>query len=267
MIRYAVNLNPIAPVRADLGDTQNGSRERNEMVTQLLFGDFCEITDFSEGFAKIKNHDDGYWGWVDAKMLTEISEQEHKAMAEAPVFRTNAPVVNAFRMGNKTVLHLSAGSRIPFYNHETSRFEVGGKAYQIHSDFVTYLPDKRVENIIPSANIFTNTPYLWGGKNILGIDCSGLVQVAASLAGYTLPRDASMQVNEGVAVSGIEQAQPADLMFFCKAERITHVGIYLGERRIIHASGQVRIDSVDGNGIFNEAASEYTHTLAAIRRL
>ncbi len=115
--------------------------------------------------------------------------------------------------------------------------------------------------------MFLNTPYLWGGKNIFGIDCSGLVQVAFSMRGFDLPRDASMQVKEGIEISSFHEAQLLDLLFFKKNEKITHVGIYLGDGKIIHASEKVKIETVDEKGIIHSETNQYTHDLAAIRRI
>jgi cell wall-associated NlpC family hydrolase len=80
--------------------------------------------------------------------------------------------------------------------------------------------------------------YLWGGNTAWGTDCSGLTQLCHRLAGYTLPRDASLQFPAGRVVNP-ESARPGDLLFFhgeTNKDRITHVGISLGGLRIIHSS-------------------------------
>ena len=83
-----------------------------------------------------------------------------------------------------------------------------------------------------------------------------------------IPRDAAQQAQEGNSVSLTESAQPADLAFFGGDEgKITHVGMLLGKGKIIHASGCVRIDAIDNNGIFNCHLNRYTHTLLAVRKL
>ena len=95
----------------------------------------------------------------------------------------------------------------------------------------------RREQIIADGRRFTGVPYLWGGCSALGIDCSGFAQLLHRLAGVTLPRDADMQFAAGRAVS--EPYRPGDLLFFGEVgdlRKITHVGVSLGEWRIIHSS-------------------------------
>lgn len=259
-MQYAINLNTVLPIRAE-------ASEKSEMVTQLLFGDFCEVTEDKESFVKIKNHNDGYTGWADKKMLAEVSKEEFLKLQQQPIFRTLVPVADTFCLTDKTIYRLSAGSQLPFYNHEKSTFTVCDKTFQIHPSFVCYLPQPNEGNIIAAAMLFLNTPYLWGGKCIFGIDCSGFTQTVFSICGYSIQRDASMQAKEGTTIDSLEEAQPSDLVFFEKDARVTHVGILLSDNRIIHASGSVRIDSIDDKGIINKQTGEHTHFLSIIKRI
>jgi len=259
-MEFGIFLNSVLPVRSE-------PEESSEMVTQLLFGEFCHVLDEKNGFVRIENYFDNYRGWVDKKMLFEINKDIYDKLKAAPVFRTIVPVADVFCLSEKSIYHLSAGSLLPFYDHEKSSFTIVDKKFQIHPTFVSYLPGSSKENILQTVMLFLNTPYLWGGKNIFGIDCSGFVQVVYSLHGFTLPRDASMQAKEGSEIGSIAKAEPSDLFFFEKNERITHVGIYMGDGKIIHSSGKVRVDKVDEKGIFNEETNGYTHSLAAIRRI
>ena len=86
--------------------------------------------------------------------------------------------------------------------------------------------------------------------------------------GIYLPRDAYQQAEEGDPVEFVELAECGDLAFFDNAEgRIVHVGVILPEQRILHASGRVRIDSLDQQGIFNAEEKRYTHQLRLIKRI
>jgi len=102
------------------------------------------------------------------------------------------------------------------------------------------------ESIALTAKEFLNVPYLWGGKSFFAVDCSGFTQLVYKIHDIKLPRDASQQVEVGESLSFVEESQPGDLAFFENPEgKIIHVGIMLDNQRIIHASGKVRIDTLD----------------------
>jgi cell wall-associated NlpC family hydrolase len=115
---------------------------------------------------------------------------------------------------------------------------------------------------------FLDTPYLWGGKSVFGIDCSGFVQQVFKMFGIKLLRDAYLQATQGSEVNNLQEAQRGDLAFFQNEDgRITHVGIILKDKQIVHASGKVRIDSIDEQGIVNSETGKRTHHLHSIKKL
>ena len=117
--------------------------------------------------------------------------------------------------------------------------------------------------LVVSGSVF---PFFDATTN--GIDCSGLSQIVYRMAGIDLPRDASQQVTLGQNYSFLEEAMPGDLAFFGdETGAITHVGIIWEQNRIIHASGRVRVDKIDHQGIFNEDLKRYTHNLKVIKRI
>jgi cell wall-associated NlpC family hydrolase len=119
-----------------------------------------------------------------------------------------------------------------------------------------------------TAKCFLNVPYLWGGRSLFGIDCSGLTQVVFKINHIKIPRDTSQQVLSGKPVDRFEDARQGDLAFFSNEEgKISHVGILMAPDRILHASGYVRIDQFDSKGIFNTKKQLYTHRFNCIRRL
>lgn len=123
-----------------------------------------------------------------------------------------------------------------------------GRRGFIESDAVDMFDGNPVESIdvgrlLTVARSMMGSPYLWGGTSTLGVDCSGLVRVAFWDQGVMLPRNASQQALTGMAVDcNAESLQPGDLVFFAAdsaGTRITHVGIYEGEGKLIHSSGTV----------------------------
>ena len=123
-------------------------------------------------------------------------------------------------------------------------------------DFKTWLDNRKLtaDNIIKTAKTFLGVPYLWGGTSAKLMDCSGFTRTVFFLNGIYLPRDASQQVNVGIPIDtkkGFDNLKPGDLLFFGKKatettrEKITHVGIYIGDGEFIHEAGMVHISSFD----------------------
>jgi cell wall-associated NlpC family hydrolase len=148
-------------------------------------------------------------------------------------------------------------------------FSIGEKQYYYQGKVSQSNGDENLrDSIIEAALKYFNAPYLWGGRTPYGIDCSGFTQIVYKLNGIVIPRDASQQVLIGDPLTFVEEAQPGDLAFFDNEDgRITHVGIIWDRHKIIHASGKVRIDNVDHQGIFNVDTKRYTHKLRVIKRI
>jgi cell wall-associated NlpC family hydrolase len=139
--------------------------------------------------------------------------------------------------------------------------------YSFDGMFRNFEQPSNEEELLQTAKKWLNAPYLWGGKTFLGVDCSGFVQTVFKVHGIRLSRDAWQQVKEGEAVEKLSFAKTGDVAFFNNPEgRITHVGILLNRNQIIHASGKVRIDKIDEEGIINIRADKRTHQLHSMKR-
>lgn len=254
---YALCPLSVIPVRKEASD-------KSEMVTQLLLGETMEILSKSGNWRKIRCTYDDYTGWVDVKQILPIDGAYFSQMQTEPVQLVTDLVQIAIREKNE-ILPILIGSVLNNYNGKT--FKVGEQQFEFEGN--VQLTDKaRPENIMLHSFMFLNSPYLWGGRSPFGIDCSGFTQIVFKLCGIKLKRDAYQQAEQGEIVNLLEEAKPGDLAFFDNADKkIIHVGIVLDGHRIIHASGKVRIDRLDHQGIFNAETGNYSHNLRIIKRV
>ncbi len=275
---FAINHCTVTPVRQE-------PSEGSEQLTQLLFGEVCEVLDRLPRWTKIRSTLDGQEGWVDFKMLSpapissqEVKGERLKIKGEGVI---SVPMAIAIDMETSEELMLTLGTRLPNYAHGT--FEVLGKQYLIDPACVSLpisnSPLGRPIGGTPSyshhvcaiAQTLLNAPYLWGGKNAMGMDCSGFTQVVYAAMGVNLLRNAREQMTQGELVPSLAEAQPGDLAFFDHADRdpkatnISHVGMLLSPTEIIHCSGCVHIDTIDEQGI-HLPDGELTHHLVQIKR-
>jgi gamma-D-glutamyl-L-lysine dipeptidyl-peptidase len=235
--------------------------DKSEMVSQVLFGEFFEILETHKQWRKIKLWSDQYEGWIDEKQMTSITAENFDKLSKiVPVFSID--LVDFVQQKNGVLLPILLGSDLSFLDVE----EVNVAGFSFEGQFVSDKKPKK--NIVETAFLFENTPYLWGGKTPFGIDCSGFTQMVYRLNGHDLLRDASQQAKQGEALSFIEESEPGDLAFFDNEEgNIIHVGIMMKDNYIIHASGKVRVDRLDHLGIYNETTGKHTHQLRVIKRI
>lgn len=259
-LKYGIATLSVIPVRSE-------ASERCEMVTQLLFGEHFEIIQKSGSWYKIKCVLDSYEGWVDAKMVSPIEEDDLSGAENSTRYITSDLFNIVIEESTEEPIFIGPGCTLPFFNAEDKSFILGKNKYHFYGKLSKDKSNKR-EKIIEVARVFLNAPYLWGGKSPFGVDCSGLTQVLYKTIGITIPRDASQQVTLGSTLNFISDAKPGDLAFFDNDEGIiTHVGLCLGDGRIIHSSGKVRVDLLDHQGIYNRDLKRYSHKLRVVNNL
>lgn len=257
----ALSLHSVVPVRTE-------PSECAEQSTQMLFGELCTILEQKSRWNRIKLMSDGQEGWVDAKMTTPMSDDEYKTYSEALTSSAKVifPMTYAVSENNGQTIPLTAGTQLAQYKE--GRFEVLGVGFRIDPSMVRVQPlEMNQENLLQVVRFFLNVPYLWGGKNAMGMDCSGFTQTIMGLFGKNLLRNASEQVQQGEMVDSLKETKAGDLVFFDHEDgKISHVGIVIDPERVIHCSGRVKVEKLDETGIFSAEQGEYSHHLVVIRR-
>lgn len=238
---------------------------RSEMVSQLLFGEYVEMGEEKDDFVFVKCLYDGYEGWVQANQLTPVTAAQVLSTREYIGVNSEEVLLN-WRCRNMPF-------SVPIYYPEDPAGHLQfGEAQVVYSvlEGAVWNVDQRPfnkKNLDTILWIFLDTPYLWGGKSMYGIDCSGFAQQVFKLFGVKLLRDAYLQAEQGTEVKTLEETRLGDLAFFQNEKgRVMHVGIVLEENKIAHASGKVRIDTLDEEGIVNGENGKRTHRLHSIRR-
>ncbi|MFW5963128.1 MAG: NlpC/P60 family protein [Bacteroidota bacterium] len=259
-MEHAIVKDPLIPIRFAPSD-------RSEMTDQILFGEFFQIFDEQGDWCFIKNKLNNYTGWINKKhRYTSVSDDEYRNRENLTKI-TSKPLTIIEDENCSNTLTIPGGSMLPNYREENKSFHLGDEKYIIHTSTSDDKEDSKEQKILSCAKQYLNAPYLWGGKTLLGMDCSGFVQVIFRMAGINIPRDSSEQVKYGEGVGFIDQAKPGDVAFFDNEEgNIIHTGILLNKQEIIHASGRVRIDLIDHQGIYNKETHQYSHKLRIIKQ-
>ncbi|WP_119079730.1 C40 family peptidase [Chitinophaga alhagiae] len=250
---FAITIVPVMPMRAE-------PSHKSEIISQALFGECVETeTVNAEGWVKVRLQADGYEGWVTYSHLAIITLEEF----DAPPTHIAAEWASVVHINGRP-MHIPYSCLLKLGNPQWGNYLVEPVA-GITPWQAPVAPEAAWSGI---AHNFLNTAYLWGGKSVFGVDCSGFTQSVYKMLGIPLLRDAYQQATQGADVGLLQEARPGDLAFFDnEAGRITHVGLLLSDHEIIHAAGRVRIDPIDHQGIVNADTGLRTHQLRLIKRL
>lgn len=248
-MQYGVCNLSIVPLRLEPSD-------RSELVSQVLYGEHFKVLEQRKNWSKIRLAFDSYEGWIDNKQYIETQQDIYDTLnKQMPKLATD--LVEFVNDTNNQLHPIPLGASLNclnIFNH-THDGNVSDKV----------LPKT---NLINTAFLYLNAPYLWGGKTPFGIDCSGFTQMVYKLNGYKIFRDASQQATQGEPLSFIEESEAGDLAFFDNSDgQIVHVGIIMNDNYIIHAHGKVRIDRLDHSGIYNVDKKTHTHKLRVIKKI
>ena len=255
---YGICMVSVAPIRRKPDD-------RSEIVSQMLFGEQVEILQKKgKSWLAIKCMWDDYPGWIDPKQIIRLTKKDHKELSASGQYALE--VQNAILSDNRSQSILM-GSTLPGFDGIS--FSLFNRKFVYYGQVIDpQQTEVTCEIFLKIIKKYLYAPYLWGGRSPFGIDCSGYTQVVFKMCGYALPRDSSQQIEHGNIISFVEEAQLGDLAFFeNKNGEIIHVGIVLEDQKIIHASGQVRIDKLDHFGIYNAEIRKYSHKLRVVKRI
>ncbi|AAT42602.1 C40 family peptidase [Picrophilus oshimae] len=194
---YATVISPVADVRSE-------PRFESERESQLIFGESVKITGYYNDYAGVICND-GVHGFIKKTQLGEYKVKRYK-----------------------TGRHLMLKKiKMPF------------SAYIDDDDISNYnIPEDSIEPVnkkrepFEMAMDFLTVPYLWGGTSSFGFDCSGFTQRLFRYNNVEIPRNSEQQREFSAMVNGLDEARPNDLVFFKG-----HVGLYIGDMKIVHANG------------------------------
>ncbi len=261
---------PVANVRVE-------HSARAEMATQAVLGTPIKLYKIDEnGSDRYAQTPDGYLGWIERGAYTAMTAEEFKAWQDAQKIIYLADMGYVYEepsCKSAKVSDITAKSFLKELGREGDYVKVaypgGREGYVKAEDCANYsewLKDAKptAESVIELGHTFMGRPYLWGGTSTKMLDCSGFVRTVMFLHGVYLPRDASQQVHVGKEVAvgkdEIDKLKPGNLVFFGYdrdgKERITHVGIYIGDGKFIHEAGDVNILSFNPE---DDNYSKYRH--------
>ncbi len=247
-MQYGICHLSIVPIRSQAEDPA-------EMVSQLLYGEHYKILEQRKHWSRIRAAFDKCEGWVQNIQITIIDEDAYKENESltSPSYTTD--LVSFIETEKNNLLPIMIGS---VFN--------GCSGHKHEGNLISTKQEK--PNLIKTALLYLNSPYLWGGKTPFGLDGPGFTQMVYKINGYKLLRNEVEQASQGTALSFIEECEAGDLAFFDNSEGvIDHVGIIMDNNYIIHVYGKVRIDRIDHTGIFNTETKTYTHQLRVIKKI
>ena len=236
--------------------------DRAEILSQLLFGEHFKILEEAEKWIHIHKEKDQYKGWICKKQFKEITYEDYDNLSinDFPVCGEKYTYLKDLE--GQTMIPISYGAVLPYFHKGNCR--IRKKNYQ----FEGQISSANFNDLEKYAKSLLNTPYLWGGKGPLGIDCSGFSQLIYRLCGISIPRDSFVQAEQGESVRSMDEIKKGDLAFFQNKEgKVNHVGIVQENNQIIHASGKVRIDELNESGIYTLDHKINTHKFHSIKRI
>jgi cell wall-associated NlpC family hydrolase len=234
------------------------------LLSQVLFGEqVFLLRKIGRHWMKVQCSWDRVEGWVDPKQfhINDKHPQFDKFTPRTFALDHMHPIIS-----EKASIPIIIGSNLLQCDGLNVKMPFGKYQYtgQI-IDLEQSLESRKL--LINVARRFLQTPYLMGGRSILGTDSTGFIQLAYKLIGINLPRRADEMVLLGTDVGFVNEAREGDIAFYeDKHSQIVHTGIVLEDSKVLHTYGKVRIDHLDQQGIYIKRRRSYIYKLRTIRR-
>ena len=241
---------------------------QSEQISQLFFSEPVHLLEVQGDWAHVRTKMDNYEGWLPKALIEETAFLPciPKMVIHKEAFVQEMPVGRTFRLPLYSVILVYREDK-----EKNLHLLTEGSDYFISAHFVsTCYSDLSLFSLSELAPAFIGVPYLWGGRSLWGIDCSGLTQLFFLLHKRFLPRDAYLQALKGNWIT-YSEAQPGDLAFFGEKGRVSHVGIIIQRKKnllqILHAHHSVSLHILTPNGIWDPFRQTLTHSLVGIKRM
>jgi SH3-like domain-containing protein len=249
----------VAPVHKEAAFT-------SEMITQGLMFESVAILGEQGNWLNIKM-EDGYEGWVHHFY---VSENQVNSQNSLILTDRHTPLRLQRGKDSQIMALLSFGTAVPLIEKTSGYCKIqmiNGEEAFIPAQH--YIFEQNHSDIIKLATNLLGVPYIWGGKSSFGYDCSGFVQMVLKTAGISIERDSSQQAKDvKLEEISMNYASPGDLMFFSENDCINHVAFVMGEGKIIHCSGEVKIESIiEGEFEFNNKLAKLDNTFRSISNM
>lgn len=246
-----------------VSDIRKGPDHSQEMISQALMGTPLRVLKQDDNWYLVQTPDH-YIGWMEETGLTLMNRQDIEKWKKSSRYiftRMTGVLYEKNDPQSAVVSDLTLGDIFQVISQKGQYWQIklpDGRGGFVKSDLcVNYDQWKTIKTdsskLIKTALRFNGLPYLWGGLSAKATDCSGFVKTVYFINGILLDRDASQQAHNGqILPTNVKILQPGDLLFFGRKNHITHVGMYIGGGKYIHASGRVRINSlIPSSPIYN----------------
>jgi gamma-D-glutamyl-L-lysine dipeptidyl-peptidase len=254
---HAIVSNSVASIRSE-------PKHKAEMVNQAFLGTPVRVLKKKSGWYWVQTPN-RYLGWINGDDIAFYTTEElnkHKQLKKVVYNRQFGHSYAEPNINSQVVSDLVIGCILPVTGQQAGftrlTYPDGRTAWVKSNELIDMMtvfnrvPDGL--NLVNTAKKFNGIPYMWGGFSSKAIDCSGFTSGVYFLNGVVIMRDASQQIRYGEKITEKYEFQgllPGDLLFFGRRakdtipERVTHVAMYIGDTEFIHASGKVKINSID----------------------